>query len=195
MGAGYNGNAIIITSDSIRNGQNKAAVSGNGVSIKGNNEGIYFDNPASHTRNADGEPINSNPISLQGDAGKGLGGFSFNINGNCGGTCLGSGSFGFTGTTDQAAAALKKAGAWDYGVADWIDGSYMPIFGHHPNTEQFRFGSGPSSHFSLPYDFLAPSKYGVVPNPKATVPASGDFHVDPTVGRSHFFCANFGLGC
>jgi hypothetical protein len=128
----------------------------------------------------------------------GLKGFTFDINGNCSGTCLSSGSFRFPGTAEQARAALRAAGAWGYGVFDLIDSSNIPQFGHHPNSEQFRFGAGPSPHFSVPDEFLQFSGLPnsiIVRNPRSTVPTTGDFHVDPTAGFSHGMCANFGIGC
>jgi len=191
--ADKNGNATIVTSDSIRNGDNSATVDKNGVEITtgGNTyQGVYFDNPASHTTDANGNDVNHNPITLQGDASKGFGGFTFNFNGNCGGTCRSSGSFQFAGSLDQARAALKAAGAWDYGIVDAGDSAAL---GHHPGTEQFRFGAGPSSHFSVPYDHS--NDYMLWTIPKYSVPTVGDFHVDATTGWSHFWCANFGMGC
>jgi RHS repeat-associated protein len=197
--ADKNGNATIVTSDSIRSGDNSATVDKNGVEVTTGGktyQGVYFDNPASHTTDANGNDVNHNPITLQGDASKGFGGFTFNFNGNCGGTCLSSGSFQFAGTPQQARAALKAAGAWDYGVFDQIDGSNLPFFGHHPDSTQFRFGSGPSPHFSLPDLFLSTPMGAIYGNPKSTVPASGDFHVDSSTGFfSHGLCSNFGVGC
>jgi RHS repeat-associated protein len=191
--ADKNGNATIVTSDSIRNGDNSATVDQSGVHVTtgGNTyQGVYFDNPSSHTTDANGNDVNHNPITLQGDASKGLGGFTFNINGNCGNTCLASGSFQFAGTLDQARAALKGAGSWDYGIGDAVDSTTL---GHHPGTEQFRFGAGPSSHFSVPYDHS--NDYMLWTIPKYSVPTTGDFHVDATTGSSHFWCANFAIGC
>ena len=185
--ADKNGNAAIITSDSIRAGQNTATVNGSGVQINGNSEGIYFDNPASHTKDSNGNDVNNNPITLQGDASKGLGGFSFNVNGNCGGTCLSSGSFQFNGTPDQSRDALTAAGAWDYGFWDALNSTEL---GHHPETDQFRFGSGPSLHVSVPWDFLGAFEMQLVPNPASTVPATGGWHTDETLGFSHFVHAN-----
>jgi hypothetical protein len=190
--ADENGRATIVTSDSIRNGDNSATVDQNGVHVTtgGNTyQGVYFDNKASVAKHsADG--TDHNPLTLPGDASKGLGGFKFTFNGNCGGTCLSSGSFQFAGTPEQARAALKAAGAWDYGGWDALDST---VFGHHPDTDQFRFGIGPSPHFSVPYDVTNDS--WPWSNPKSTVPATGDFHVDAKVGSSHFWCANFNIGC
>jgi len=196
--ADKNGNATIVTSDSIRNGDNSATVDQNGVHITtgGNTyQGVYYDNPASKAYDSNGRVVDDrNPLTVQGDASKGFGGFTFTLNGNCGNTCLASGSFQFAGTPEQARAALKAAGGWDYGVWDFFDSSHLPIFGHHPDTDQFRFGSGPSPHFSVPYDFLVFGEE-VVQNPRSTVPATGDFHVDATTGTSHGLCANLGVGC
>lgn len=180
--ADKNGSATIITSDSIRAGQNTATVSGSGVQINGNSEGIYFDNPASHTTDASGNDVNHNPITLQGDAGKGFGGFSFNVNGNCGGTCLSSGSFQFNGTPDQARAALLAGGAWNYGFWDLLDSTPL---GFHAETDQYRFGTGPSLHVSVPWDFLWSMDMQLVPNPASTVPATGGWRTDETIGISH----------
>ena len=194
--ADSSGNATIVTSNSIRLGQNSATVNGSGVIINGTSEGIYFDNPASHATDNNGNDVNMNPITLQGDASKGFGGFTFNINGNCGGTCLSSGSFQFNGTPDQAREALNAAGAWSYVTDSTLDQMF------HPNSEQFRFGSGPSPHFSLPdQQIVMPGSMEhevTVPNPLSTVPASGGFHVDETTGLSHTIhavCRALGLGC
>ena len=193
--ADQNGNATIITSLSIWAGENSATVNGNGVVINGS-EGIYFDNPESHMTDANGNDINLNPITLSGDASKGFGGFTFDINGNCGGTCLSSGSFQFAGTPDEARAALMAAGAWSYVTDSTLDQL------EHPNTEQFRFGSGPSPHFSLPYQQILMPGSGehelTLPKPLSTVPASGGFHVDETTGlghATHTLCGWLGLGC
>ncbi len=130
--ADKSGNATIVTSDSIRNGDNSASVDQNGVHVTtgGNTyQGVYYDNPASKTYDSNGNVVDDrNPLTLQGDASKGFGGFTFTLNGNCGNTCLASGSFQFAGTPDQARAALRAAGAWDYGVFDAIDGSNLPFF-------------------------------------------------------------------
>ena len=188
-----------MTSDSIRNGDNSASVDQNGVHVTtgGNTyQGVYYDNPASKTYDSNGNVVDDrNPLTLQGDASKGFGGFTFTLNGNCGNTCLASGSFQFAGTPDQARAALRAAGAWDYGVFDAIDGSNLPFFGHHPDSDQFRFGSGPSPHFSVPDDFLSTPRGAIYGNPKSTVPARGDFHVDSFTGISHGLCANLSVGC
>jgi hypothetical protein len=58
--------ATIITSDSIRAGDNTATVNENGVAINGKDQGIYFDHPASHTTEANGSEVNHNLIDLAG---------------------------------------------------------------------------------------------------------------------------------
>ena len=188
--------ATVVTSDSIRAGQNSANVDQNGVEVTTGGKsysGQYFDNPASHTTDASGNDENHNPITLQGDASKGLGGFSFNVNGNCGGMCLSAGSVQFNGTPDQARAALKAAGSWNYGFLDTLNSTE---FGHHPYTDQFRFGGpGPSLHVSVPWDYLPNADAFPTQSPFSTVPMTGGFHTDATTGSSHFWCANFGVGC
>jgi hypothetical protein len=144
---------------------------------------------------AQGVFITGTPAANNVQGSGGLSGFTFDINGNCGGTCLSSGAFKFAGTPEQAEAALKAAGAFNYGFWDALNSTQ---FGHHPFTDQFRFGSGPSPHFSVPWPVIPGlSEPGSPPivNPEYTVPAKGDFHVDATTGSSHFWCANFGIGC
>jgi RHS repeat-associated protein len=196
--AGKNGNATVVTSDSIRNGNNSATVDQNGVHITtggGTYQGVYYDNPASKTFDSNGKVVDDrNPLTVQGDASKGLGGFTFDLNGNCGNTCLASGSFRFAGTPEQAEATLRAAGSWDYGIWDMFNST---PYGNHPYSQQFRFGSGPSSHFSVP-DYVIPSpQFGVpaVLNPEYTVPATGGFHVDAQTGKAHGLCANLNIGC
>jgi RHS repeat-associated protein len=190
--ADKNGNATIVTSDSIREGKNSATVDKNGVEINGKSNGIYFDNPASHTSDAKGNDVNHNPITLTGNAQEGLGGFAFNVNGNCGGTCFASGAFSFSGTNQEAEAALRGAGSWDYGTWDVLNSTE---YGHHPYTDQFRFGSGPSLHVSVPWDFIVAGRW-VEKNPNSTVPSTGGWHVDSSTGTSHALCANVpGVSC
>jgi hypothetical protein len=57
--ADKSGNATIITSDSIRARDNTATVDENGVAINGKDQGIYFDDPASHTAEANGSEVTS----------------------------------------------------------------------------------------------------------------------------------------
>jgi RHS repeat-associated protein len=192
--ADKNGNATIVTSDSIRNGNNSATADQNGVHVTTGGktyDGVYTENEASDAKHS-GDGTDHNPLTLQGDAKQGLGGFSFTFKGNCENTCRASGSFTFAGTPEEARDALKKAGAFDYGFWDILDSSQV---GYHPYSDQFRFGSGPSLHVSVPWNII-PSQEGLPTiNPAYTVPATGDAHVDATVGSRHFFCANFNMGC
>jgi hypothetical protein len=171
MGAGrQNGNATIITSDSIRKGQNSATVNENGVQINGKNQGIYFENPANDASHwADGK--DHNQIDLAG-SGK-LQDFSFHINGNCSGTCLSSGEWTHSAVSYSAIGdLLNQRGAFTIPGED-----ANAFFGHgaHPYSTQYRFG-GPtnSPHLSVPYD--GPGT--VLLDPKGIVPRSGGFHVD-----------------
>jgi RHS repeat-associated protein len=173
--AGSNGKATIITSDSIRAGANSATVNGNGVVINGGNEGIYFDNPASHTTDANGNDVNHNPIDLTGSGA--LSGFNFTINGNCSGTCLSSGTWSFNGSLNAARVALYDAGSFTIPFEDVVAGFGG---GAHAFSTQHRFG-GPgcsflscpdSPHLSVPYDPTGTLE------PKNSVPATGGFHVD-----------------
>jgi RHS repeat-associated protein len=175
--------ATIVTSASLQDSKsgNTATVNGNGVQIT-TAQGTFG-----------GEFINNTPAAngIQGSGA--LAGFSFDVNGNCGGSCLASGAFHFNGSGDQARALLSTRGAWSYWAMDTLDST---DFGFHPETDQFRFGSGPSSHLSVPWnDVMRPdysrSMTGInavegdsgfalraVHNPKSTVPINGDFHVD-----------------
>jgi RHS repeat-associated protein len=179
--------ATIVTSDSIRGRQNSATVDQNGVEVTTGGKtysGEYFDNAASHTTDANGNDVNHNPIDLKGSGS--FGGFSFNINGNCSGTCLASGSFSFQGPRDFTGQVLELRGAFrsvvDRRIPGW--GKSLDEWEFHPGTEQYRFGTGPSPHFSLP------------DNPKNTVPTVGPFHVDKDApGAKHLGCAWFGVGC
>jgi len=175
--ANQNGNATIITSDSIRAGDNTATVSENGVTINGSSQGIYFDNPASHTTDANGNDVNNNPINLGGSGA--LSGFNFTINGNCSGTCLSSGSWSYNGSLNAARATLDDRGSFRVlGPLEDIRAGFG--FGEHAYSTQHRFGGAACSfwgcanspHLSVPYD----------PNgtlePRNNVPATGGFHVD-----------------
>ena len=179
--------ATVVTSDSIRAGQNSANVDQNGVEVTTGGKtysGQYFDNPASHTTDADGNDVNHNPVDLKG--GGQFVGFSFNINGNCNGTCLASGSFSFNAPRDFTGNVLELRGSFrsivDRRIPGW--GKSLDEWEFHPGTEQYRFGTGPSPHFSLP------------DNPKDTVPTVGPFHVDKDApGLQHLGCAKLGVGC
>lgn len=179
--------ATVVTSDSIRNGQNSGSIDQNGVEITTGGktyQGEYFDNPASHSKDSSGNDVNNNPIDLKGSGA--LGGFSFHIDGNCGGTCLASGSFSFPGPRDFTGQVLELRGSFrsiaDRRIPGW--GKSLDEWEFHPGTEQYRFGKGPSPHFSLP------------DNPKNTVPTKGPFHVDTDApGLKHLGCAKLGVGC
>jgi len=170
--ADQNGNATIITSDSIRAGDNTATVSENGVTINGKSQGIYFDNPASQTKDANGNVVDDrNPITLAGSGT--LRDFSFTINGNCNGTCLSSGTWSFPGSWEDARETLYSRHSFAYPFED--ERADMG-FGAHPYTTQHRFAGSSCSnwvysnscqnspHLSVPYD------------PQWNVPQG--FHVD-----------------
>jgi RHS repeat-associated protein len=179
--ADSNGNAIVVTSDSIRAGENTATVDENGVQINGSNQGVYFDNPASHTTDTKGNDVNNNPLDV---AGRGkLQDFNFHIDSNCGGTCWTAGKWTFNGRSYSGISdLLDRRGAFT------LAGDYAALLGRgaHPYTTQHRFGgagcsttspySCPNSpHLSVPYD-----QPGMVPaDPLLNVPRSGGFHVDP----------------
>lgn len=164
-----------MTSHSIRAGANTASVTESGVQINGNNHDIYFDNPANHTTDASWNQANTNPITLAG--GGALRDFSFNVNGNCSGTCLSSGSWTYNGSLNAARVLLKERGGFTIPGEDVVAGFGG---GAHSFSTQHRFG-GPdctflscanSPHLSVPYD----------PNgtlqPRNNVPSTGGFHVD-----------------
>jgi RHS repeat-associated protein len=179
--------AAVVTSDSIRAGQNSANVDQNGIEVTTGGKtysGQYFDNPASHTTDANGNDVNHNPITLRGSGP--FVGFSFNINGDCNGTCLASGRFSFKAPRDFTGKVLELRGSFrsivDRRIPGW--GKSLDEWEYHPGTEQYRFGKGPSPHFSLP------------DNPKDTVPTVGPFHVDKDApGLQHLGCAKLGVGC
>jgi len=171
-------NSTVVTSDSIRNGTNSATVDQNGVQVTTGGQtyqGQYFDNAASHTTDANGNDVNHNPIDLAGSGS--LRDFSFNINGNCSGTCLSSGSWSYNGSPNAARSLLGERGAFTIPFEDAVAGFGG---GAHPFSTQHRFGGAgcsfwgcPNSpHLSVPYD----------PNgtlePRNNVPATGGFHVD-----------------
>jgi RHS repeat-associated protein len=168
--ADKNGNATIITSDSIRAGQNSATVSENGVVINGQNQGIYFENSANDASHwADGKDHNQIDLAGRGD----FNGFKFHIDGNCSGTCLSSGTWSFSAVSyGSIGDLLNQRGASTIPLEDAV-----AFLGHgqHPYTTQYRFG-GPSNspHLSVPYD--RPGT--VILDPRANVPRLGPFHVD-----------------
>jgi len=119
--------------------------------------------------------VNHNPIDLAGSGA--LRDFSFNISGNCSGTCLSSGTWSYNGSLNAGRALLYQRGSFTIPFEDVRAGFGG---GRHPFSTQHRFGgancsflSCPNSlHLSVPYD----------PNgtlePKNNVPATGEFHVD-----------------
>jgi hypothetical protein len=156
-----------VTSASLRdpNSGNTATVNENGVQIttaNGTAQGIFINN----TPAAD----------IQGSGA--LADFSFHIwYSNVPKGTLSGGIFRFNGTGDEAMDLLQKRGAFQ-SLFDRPNGT---IFGFHPGTEQFRFGSGPSAHLSVPVD----GRFGLDINPRVIVPVVGDFHVDAHVGSGH----------
>jgi RHS repeat-associated protein len=159
--------ATVVTSASLRdpNSGNTATVNENGVQIttaNGTAQGIFINN----TPAAD----------IQGSGA--LADFSFHIwYSNVPKGTLSGGIFRFNGTGDEAMDLLQKRGAFQ-SLFDRPNGT---IFGFHPGTEQFRFGSGPSAHLSVPVD----GRFGLDINPRVIVPVVGDFHVDAHVGSGH----------
>jgi RHS repeat-associated protein len=176
----------VVTSDSIRSGQNSATVDQNGVEITTGGkryQGQYFENPESVAVFSD-HIEDHNPIDLTGSGN--LQDFSFHIDDNCRSTCLASGTFQYNGTPDQTRNILDQRGAFrsivDRTIPIW--GKSIDEWQYHENTTQHRFGGGPSPHFSVPRD------------PRATVPTVGPFHVDKDApGIQHLACAELGVGC
>jgi RHS repeat-associated protein len=184
--------ATVVTSDSIRNGDNSATVGPNGVEVTTGGKtytGEYFENPDSiKMENVNGEStfVDHNQITLGGKARSGLENFSFFVNGNCSGTCLASGTFDFNSTPDQTRNYLDAHGAFRSIVDRTIPlyGASLDEEAFHQGTTQHRFGEGPSLHVSVPRD------------PKATVPTMGLFHVDKDApGLAHAGCAWLHVGC
>ncbi len=170
--ADKNGNATIITSDSIRAGDNTATVDEHGVTINGKSQGIYFDNPASQTRDANGTVVDDrNPITLAGSSA--LKDFTITINGNCGGTCLSSGTWSYPGSLEDARATLYGRGSFSFpGEDEKADLGY----GDHTYSTQHRFGASTCSFFSCRNSPHISVPNSWVPVPKDTVPQG--FHVD-----------------
>ncbi|HEV2424016.1 MAG TPA: RHS repeat-associated core domain-containing protein, partial [Terriglobia bacterium] len=182
-------NATVVTSASLSdpNSGNTATVNGNGLQIttkNGTAEGVFINNTAAADISGSGA----------------LAGFGFHVNysdtatGN-----LAGGTVGFNGSLEQARALLQSGGAFNLGLLDEADGS---ILGFHPGTDQFRFGSGPSPHLSVPEDYIYRATggtegqvtYVLDPNPNHTIV----FHVDARVGSGHardVVCGYFGIGC
>jgi RHS repeat-associated protein len=178
--AGSDGKATIITSDSIRSGQNSATMTESGLQVDGK-QGIYFDNAASHSTDASGNDVNHNSLDIAGSGE--LKGFNFHVDGNCGGTCLSSGGWSAPGMTSSQAREALNANSFAIPGED-IRAAFG--FGDHPFSNQFRFSpeagfwglncassSCPNTpHISVPYD------------PKTTVPGAGQWHVDAHSGWS-----------
>jgi RHS repeat-associated protein len=177
--AGADGKATIITSDSIRSGQNSATLTQNGLQVNGA-QGIYFDNPASHTTDADGNDVNHNTLDVAGSGQ--LQGFSFHVDGNCGGTCMSSGEWSAPGMSSAQARSALNANSFTIPFEDARAGFGG---GEHGYSSQFRFGGSffgcavsacPNTpHISVRYD--PASAY-----PKYGVPAAGMWHVDAHSG-------------
>jgi RHS repeat-associated protein len=178
--AGADGNATIITSDSIRAGQNSATMTASGLQVNGA-QGIYFDNAASHSTDANGNDVNHNSLDVAGSGG--LAGFNFHIDGNCGGSCLSAGEWSAPGMNSaQARQTLNANGAFQIVGEDVVAGLGG---GAHPYSTQYRFNGGTLSclvsscpntaHISVPFD--PASAY-----PKYNVPAAGEWHVDAHSG-------------
>lgn len=166
--ADKNGAAVVISSDSIREGQNTATVDQNGVVINGKDQGIYFKNAASDEERS-GDGTDHNPITLAGRKGGALEGFGITINGNCGGSCLSSGTWSYSGSLDDARGVLYMRGSFSF---PFEDARAALGRGDHPYSTQHRFGAPTcpifacenSPHISVPLD------------PKYNVPQG--FHVD-----------------
>jgi RHS repeat-associated protein len=170
----------VVTSASLNdpNSGNSAAVNQNGVQITTTNadgtlstaEGIFINNTPS-----------ANGIQGSGD----LTGFTFDINHSDEGTGnLAGGNFHFAGSPEDAERLLRSRGAFNE-LLDPLDGT---LLGFHPYTDQFRFGSGPVSHLSVPMKFIAgPDEYNPagVMNPNYTTPTTGGYHVDAHKGGAH----------
>jgi RHS repeat-associated protein len=179
--AGADGKATIITSDSIRAGQNTATMSENGLQVNGS-QGIYFDNAASHSTDANGNDVNHNSLDMAGNGD--LKGFNFHVDGNCGGTCLSSGEWSAPGMTSAQAREALSANSFHIPFENFRAGLG---FGDHPYSTQFRFGgttfgcaSSPcpnTPHLSVPFDPAGSF-------PKYNVPAAGGWHVDAHSGWS-----------
>jgi hypothetical protein len=167
--------ATVITSASLSDPHsgNTATVNENGVQIttaQGTSGGKFIENT---------------PSADIGGSGK-LAGFGFHLDGNCGGTCLASGTFKYGAARDATGKVLEERGSFrsivDRRIPGW--GKSIDEYEHHPDSEQYRFGTGPSPHFSLP------------DNPKNTIPTVGPFHVDTDApGIKHLGCAELGVGC
>ena len=182
-------NATVVTSASLSDPKsgNTATVNGSGLQIttkNGTAEGVFINNTAAADISGSGA----------------LSGFNFHVNysdtatGN-----LAGGSVQFNGSLDQARSLLQSRGAFNLGIIDEVDGS---IFGFHPGTDQFRFGTGPSPHLSVPEDFIYRATggtegqvtYVLDPNPNHGIV----FHIDAHTGSGHtrdVICSKVGIAC
>lgn len=163
--------ATVVTSASLQdpNSGNTATANQNGVQIttaSGTSEGIFISGTAA-----------ANDVQGSGA----LKNFTFDINGNCSGTCLASGDWHSNLPSYRAVGdLLNQRGAFT------IFGEDLKAFlggGAHPYSFQYRFGgsgcsptfSCPNSpHLSVPYDYPGTVTFF----PMANVPRGGGFHVD-----------------
>lgn len=150
----------------------------NGVTINGR-QGIYFDNPASHTTDANGNDVNHNPIQLVGSGA--LQDFTFTINGNCRGTCLSSGTWTYPGSLKDARDTLYGRHSFSFPGED--EAADLG-FGQHSYSTQHGFGRSTCPFFSCPNSphFSVPESR--VPVAKDTVPQG--FHVDAHGDYYHY---------
>jgi hypothetical protein len=194
-----NGNftPTVITSDSIRAGENSAVVDENGVEITTGGQtyqGEYFDNPASHATDEEGNDVNNNPIDLNGAPNSALRDFSFHVNASDpanGNLASGTATYHGSGSFAWLTLELVARGAFAYPTENELG----PLHPKHPNALNFRFSSGaapiifnygPSVHLVIPIDSRL-----TVPGPASSFP----FHVDSATGMAHGVCAYFHSGC
>lgn len=158
----------VVTSASLQdpNSGNTATVNENGVLITTNGQTYQ------------GEFISNTPAAdIQGSGA--LQDFSFHIDGNCNGTCLSSGTWTYNGRGDSlnaVRALLNRRGALAIPFEDILAGLGI---GAHPFSTQHRFGGltcAPA--FSCPNSPHLSVQYDPGTQPRANVPASGEFHVD-----------------
>ncbi len=173
---GANNQRMVVTSASLSDPKsgNRATLDQNGVEItakglKGAYEGVF---------------INETPAAdIQGS--RELEGFTFHIDSsNVEKGTLDKGTFSFNGTRDETRRTLGQRGSFR-GLFDkrWLFGRSPDELRFHHDSTQYRFGTGPSPHFSVPDD------------PRYTVPTTGPFHVDREVGAQHAACAILGVSC
>jgi RHS repeat-associated protein len=117
----------VVTSASLQDPHsgNTAKVNQNGVQIttaSGTSEGVFISGTTAANN-------------VQGSGA--LQGFNFDINGNCSGTCLASGSWRYNGSLSSAAATLADRGSFNIPFENLKAGLG---FGEHPYSSQYRFG-------------------------------------------------------